>query len=646
VIAEVLRQIAHAKATNADLRTQLNDVRTAAAQSHATIQADLEAQRARKRTEDAARAELKAEMKAAEDAKRMADTARREAEKRLRLAESKREDATARVGRLEEEINQLEAQMREDEAAVVRERDEGERVEREAKEELEAKRKEIKVAEDVVAALSVRAKELEEKIAQEEERLSKAKDEAELRKQDRSFYPLHVVSVVEEDDAAPWSPITTYSQGHAQDQHPEINTDVTKSTEIFPQIVQAPLSRVVEPVAPKERQGLSLSPRPKNLSLGGISNFRDHLHSSITDNPNDAFLRPQGFGFYDDKLPAPLSSTRSHTTRFSPFSELDAEFPGGGLVGGEAISPRSTSLIPSSLITSLEGGMSMEDVSRSFQSENDDVMDPNWRALRPQPAPGEYSNAFNTSPTSITNPSFDGIDQDDPFEIRPPPLVMRRRLTTERVTLQRPAVPVPSRTISDPQSIPQIKSQDADAEDKTINAAHRRWHSADPKDKKGLNPEAKVFRLTTKTSLPSFVPPQTKPPYDSLGPVSKSTVPSTRSVPSVMPSLTSDSELFSSLSMRAFAPSPAEREALQRALGSSSNASLERLPTLSEVSLASMPPSPSHVHAIATQRPPVNGEAGSRTLLPPGLSWLQPSKKTTFSPWEDEVPQGFGQNGR
>jgi hypothetical protein len=96
--------------------------------------------------------------------------------------------------------------------------------------------------------------------------------------------------------------------------------------------------------------------------------------------------------------------------------------------------------------------------------------------------------------------------------------------------------------------------------------------------------------------------------------------------------------------MRAFAPSPAEREALQRALGGPKNTSLDRLPSLSEV--GNLPASPvlSHVPAQSAQSDnsfglpwfdvsPASG-AGRNWLREPGVSIPQPSK-IKFSPWGD-----------
>ncbi|KAH9935709.1 uncharacterized protein B0H18DRAFT_868820 [Fomitopsis serialis] len=619
VITDILRQIAHSNGAVVDLRTQLADFHSAATQGHAAIQSELDEHRARKRGEDASRLELKTKTKTLEDEKRAAESGKREAEKRLKVAESARDKASRRMERLDRDMGALEERIKEDEDAVRRAQEEGEKSEREAAEELQRKQKEIRVAEDVIAALSLRAKELEESIAQEEERLRRTKEQAELRKQDRSFYPLHVVPTVEEDDTTLWSPTTAYSQSQTQVQDPltTLPTDMSCGLE-FPPSVQ-----VTEPPSVREPRS-AVSPRPKTLSLGGISNFRDRLRPEGMN--NDAFVRPQ-YPFLLENSSTPLSNI---STRFSPFADTDAEPPSGTMQGGEAISPRSTSLIPSSLISSLESIPSMEDMSRSFQSDADDVMDPNWRAHRSLQPPVEHPSAITTSPTSITNPSFDGVDREDPFEIRLPPLSVRRRLASETVDSPRSMMSAPSRTISDPESIPQIKAHEL--EDKT-SIAHRRWNSVDPKERKGLNPEAKVFRLQKK-SLPSFFPPQSAPA--SGGPSFDPVVgkPPGLSVPQIV-TPESDS-LFSSITMRAFAPSPAEREALQRVLGSSTNTSLERLPTLSEVSLRSMPSSPSHVNAAAA---PLGAEAASRTLLPPGPSWLQSlprARKPAFSPWDDE----------
>ncbi|KAI0745979.1 hypothetical protein C8Q76DRAFT_688877 [Earliella scabrosa] len=690
IIAEVLRQISQSKVAVNELRTQLSDFHKAASESHATIQTELDAQRERKREEDAARAELKSRTKALEDSKRNAESSKRDAEKRLRAAESARDSAAARIERLGEEIGELRSRMREDDAAVVVFEEEGDEQEAETQEMLERKKKEIKVAEEVVAALNMRAKELEERIAQEEERLRRAKEEAEIKRQDRSFYPLTVVPAVNEEDIAipAW---TSYpDQTPTQDELTPPDVEIVEHREPFPQL-QAPKSKgSVSSGSGSDTREASVSPRPARLSLTSISNLREPLNRVLSDpDPSgQVLLRPRGFPLFTGDLPSTLS-TQSTSTRFSPFGdsdETDPDVPASAEVprSSNGLSPISSSYIPSSLINSLDGSGNFDNVglARSFQSEDDAVLSRDWRKNAPFPPPLPVESPgtmgmFTTSPSSLM-PAFDGVDQEDPFEVRLPPV--RRRITSDLMDMQRAVLP-PSRTISDP-PLPPVglpgSAQETDIAHHT-GLAHRRWSSQqDAMDKKkGLNPEAKAFSLT-KRSFPSlFSTAQTHTlgaPFDAA---SSSGLPghsslSIPSMPPIPPSLTEQDSLFSSISMRAFAPSPAEREALQRALGGSTNTSLERLPTLSEVSTVSSipslpsisgPSSPSHAHAHAHAAPPglappvgllgggskdnvsVNalgagfGFGGGRTLLGPGLSWLQSLprvRKPKFSPWEDE----------
>ncbi|KAI0769754.1 hypothetical protein BD413DRAFT_477478 [Trametes elegans] len=709
VIAEVLLQISQSKAAVQELRSQLADYRNSATESRANVQNQLEEQRRRKREDDAARADLKTRTKTLEDSKRGAESTKRDAEKRLRAAESARDKAAARIERLGEEIGALRTRMQEDEDEIVRCK-EGDANEQETQGELERKRKEIKVAEEVVAALNSRAKELEERIAQEEERLQKAREQAEIKKQDRSFYPLHVVPTVNEEDISipAWAPAVPYvNQSPAQTLAPESLThhsaEYVDRQEGFPQPIQPPRSKgsASSGSGHSDHREPSVSPRPARLSLNGISNLREPAQRTLPDPDvnGQVLVRPHGFPLFKGDLPNAVS-TRSASTCFSPFSDTDDDAEPNPSVSADSqspvtsISPMSTSLIPTSLIHSLDGAGSADNLglSRSFQSEDDTVLDRDWRknAQFPPPPPVESPNAtrngYTTSPLSLTYPSFDGVDRDDPFEVRPPPV--RRRLTSELMDLQRASLPAP-RTVSDPPLPPvelvrgaQPPPQECNVQEKALSA-HRRWFSQQDaaRERKGLNPEAKAFSLTKK-SFPSFfgaAQSQAHPfdgathangaAYASTGsslsslsshPSSLSTAASSLSIP---PSLAhhhargAEENLFSSISMRAFAPSREEREALQRALGGSTNASLERLPTLSEVSsipsMGSIPPSPSHTHAAAaaaTTTVPCQtaGALGARTLLPPGLSWLQSLprvRKPQFSPWEDEEAHEAGTAG-
>jgi hypothetical protein len=85
--------------------------------------------------------------------------------------------------------------------------------------------------------------------------------------------------------------------------------------------------------------------------------------------------------------------------------------------------------------------------------------------------------------------------------------------------------------------------------------------------------------------------------------------------------------------LRAFAPSPAEREVLQKALSSSTNASLERLPSLSAVGSLPSSPTSSHVHGVSQHSHSLR-DLGS--FLPTWLKAFPRSGTVKFSPWDDE----------
>jgi hypothetical protein len=85
--------------------------------------------------------------------------------------------------------------------------------------------------------------------------------------------------------------------------------------------------------------------------------------------------------------------------------------------------------------------------------------------------------------------------------------------------------------------------------------------------------------------------------------------------------------------LRAFAPSPAEREALQRALSGSTNASLERLPSLSAVGSLPSSPTSSHMHDLPQHS---HSLRDLRNLVPTWLKVFPSSGTVKFSPWEDE----------
>jgi len=664
VISELLRQISLSKSAVVDLRASLKESQTVAVESHLAIQHDLDTQRERKRAEDAAKVELKTKNKTLEEGKRSAEAVKREADKKLKQAETARDKAAERIERLDKEIEALKERMGEDVRVMLSAKEEGDLAEEELVRELELKKKEVKVAEDVVAALNARAKDLEEKIVLEEERLKEAKEQAELRKQDRAFFPLHVVHTEEPSVpiASPWSPLIPPQI--SVDPHTYIHSDLSAGIEVFPHSLHVPGTRSRggsgssgsgNPVP----TDFSVSPRPRKLSLGVLSNLHpSHAAAAEQVNAELAVQRPNGFPGFDDNL-----SGRS--TRFAPFADTnELEVPVNLMHDIGAPSPKSSSLIPTSLIASLEGVGGNEDLSRSFQSDTDDFLERDWRKTYPfPPQPVESPAVYSSSPTSLTQPSFDGVDKEDPFEIRPPP---RHRFASDISDMQRAVFSNPSRSSSDPQAILSLsRSRTRESDEVDLSSVdekatgHRRWFSGSPstKEKKGLNPEAKVFQFkkpfTSKSQQAQAQRlSQLETPLGGLrsmpisAPLNLTLLSSHNYNSSMLPPPPQEQEdsIFSSLSMHAFAPSPAEREELARRLGSSANTSLERIPTLSEVSIGSLPSSPNHVHARAAAAAPQQG--GGRTMgmggLPAWLAALPKVRKTKFSPWEDESAEGEG----
>lgn len=201
-------------------------------------------------------------------------------------------------------------------------------------------------------------------------------------------------------------------------------------------------------------------------------------------------------------------------------------------------------------------------LSRSFQSDTDAFLDRDWRG----------NASYTSSPTSIGN---------NPFEMQ--------------------------RGGSWSQSLKSLDDENMD------DNRCRRWPFTG-KAKRGLNPDAKEFSLSRKSS-PGVIGGSS--PYDALNPNGLGI--------SAMTTSTSNSLL------RAFAPLPEEREALQRALGGSTNTSFERLPSLSDV--GSLSSSPSHSHALLPAQ-----EMGK--MIPSWLQALPRVRKVNFSPWDDEEPSG------
>ena len=151
----------------------------------------------------------------------------------------------------------------------------------------------------------------------------------------------------------------------------------------------------------------------------------------------------------------------------------------------------------------------------------------------------------------------------------------------------------------------------------TEGVPERKWppFDFDGSHKKRLNPDAKEFSLASTTAPYSTIsPPDASPMYEAL----------------TSQGFHADSSSTATCNLsflRAFAPSPAERQVLQRALGGTSNASLERLPSLGDV--GTIPVSSSSTIGTPKNVPILNRALPSWLLVPQ-------NHKVNFSPWDDE----------
>ncbi|KAI6121705.1 hypothetical protein F5141DRAFT_1289868 [Pisolithus sp. B1] len=546
VIAEVLRQIGAAQISVTELQAQLKEAQTYASQSHTQLEEELGQLRARKREDDQKRAEGRLRTKSLEEVRRVAETGRREAERRLKAARGTKESATRRVEELENEIGRLKRRIDQDRVVLATgSGSEDSEEECSLLSELEMKRKEVQVAEEVVAALNTRARELEERIAESKVRLRAAEeysakhdnengyingtyDQFGAHTKPLSYTPFDLPSVV-------GTPGTGDTRGFSHES--SVSTYSPRASQFSAGSLSP--NEVRDPIAPSTGARALFDEDPSSIALQG-SRLTSHGHYNSEDAPS-----------------------------FSPF---DVHIP-------------SSAFIPSSLIRVLD----------SPSAE--------WR--------GRHIGNTGVVPASAALGGASPSDSDgdfNPYETRLP--------TGPSNQLSFDDMALPYRTNSDPT----VKSSE-DVRLNTVSnnseSSPRRWFSISTKEKpqKGLNPDAKVFRLPRRkldadTEMDNHVAQSS---YDALHPTGRNS-----GIASSTPSL-----------LRAFAPSRAEREALQRALGGSTNTSLELLPSLSDV--GSIPPSP-----IQTQREREQGTTREGCSLPVWLQSLPLISKPNFSPWEDE----------
>jgi hypothetical protein len=366
---------------------------------------------------------------------------------------------------------------------------------------------------------------------------------------------------------------------------------------------------------------------PYNVGYGSTSQTQPYPIGT----PESLIRLTKGYSIFDEdlaSLPSPVQGSK-----FSPFGDSD--------VANESCAPPFN---PNGAIQSLDGmntstgevGTLEEMLARRVQSGNETLFDRDWHSRlsvpdsEPAIASGSHGHIF---------PRIDD-DHIEAFE----PFGTRHRITSDPINV--PHV-WPPRANSDPApvSIAAVPPQEVPTRWWQVLDKERRSTVDGTETRRGLNPGAKVFSFSAKPFLGASTSGFPISGAASSSGASNSSDSANGNGTTTTPAPGSNPPGFiSGLAMRAFAPSPAEREALQRALGGPKNTSLDRLPSLSEV--GNLPASPvlSHVPAQSAQSDnsfglpwfgvsPVSG-AGRNWLREPGVSIPQPGK-IKFSPWGD-----------
>lgn len=183
-IAQILRQISASETSVQDLHIQLRDVQLSAAQSHDTLQQELDSCRERKRQEDASRSELKSRTKTLDDSKRNAESVKRDVDRKLKVAQTTRDNAQERIRTLEEQIVSFNERLQNDKAFLEGNSTEPLKDDLELSDTLELKKQEIKAMESLLALSNRKSRELEDTLSSERERLKALKQRTQARRQE------------------------------------------------------------------------------------------------------------------------------------------------------------------------------------------------------------------------------------------------------------------------------------------------------------------------------------------------------------------------------------------------------------------------------------------------------------------------------
>lgn len=644
-VAELTQQISQTRALNLELHNQLSEHSSTATVVDAALNAELSSVREAKRVEDVARGELKARTKTLEDSRRAAEAGKRDAERRLRATQKAKTEAGTCIEKLGEEIRALEAQVQQDEVAIQATAEAAVQEELDIRARVQQRQREVRDAEEVVTALNIRVRELEESIERERTALAAAREKAEALQREQDS---HKYDVVPEQPLDTWEPMPATEFSVTT---PALEQRMGHETlDPFPTPLEKDSDR------DRERGGSGSVSSRSSPHLGalttvpsfnvGYGTSQGQLHPIGA--PESRARLAKGYSIFDEdlvSLPNPVQGAK-----FLPFGDSDV-----------ADGSRTLSLIPNGLIQSSDAistsaivgeiGTPGDMLPRITQPDNE-TFDRDWRRLS--------ASAVGSESLSHVFPRVDDspIEVSEPFGNRPLP---RHRITSDPIDVPG----VWSRANSDPAPPPIVTIGQQEAGTRWWRGPDKERRSTidGTESRRGLNPDAKVFSFSAK---PLFGVPAA-PAFDALNasisecPISVTTSsggtggssdsPNGNAITTTTTATSSSTPgFFSGLAMRAFAPSPAEREALQRALGGSTNTSFERLPSLSEV--GSMPGRPALNHGPAHHAASGNlpgmpwfdigpgPGAGRSWLRELGVSLPRPGK-IKFSPWGDGDGEGI-----
>ncbi|KAG8834709.1 hypothetical protein FRC17_007615 [Serendipita sp. 399] len=605
-VTKITQEITKSQAAVQELRDQLSSFQSSAFASQAALRLTLEDHRTRKRQEDAMRVELKGRTKVLEESKRNADTRKREADKKLKIAQTAQDSTINRTHRLRTEIEAMKKRMVVGEDRLQRSEDDANKTEAQIQDDMERQKVASKILEDNINALTNQAKQLEETLGQERERLVQLKDECEKLKQIQQKQQQEAALLALQAHQNTIQGLNTYGSmeniglGGVDPQAQSNSTwngfnplqAYTHATYPGHSSVFNPFDQLVTPAQPLRRPSdemgvliqepaVTSSSRFRSLSLGELST------ASV---PFPTFSPPKD------------APTTSHSG-FSPF-DVDDRNRVTSLPGNSSFSSLSSAvagLLPANLVDSMETESPVSLIEPPAKLESRNSSESRWRSSiwpfksetlsKSTAAPAVGSSKRDFDPFDApkhTSGVADGTSS-VPDVIKPSPSVTRKWFSkSATVSLVNPLDP-PTQVISAPEA-------------------------ASLASKSRLNPDAKVFSLPKgrsllSTSLWTQGAGMAMPPPLNVRPTGLHLIPalddpsslsSTGSLPLSTAGLTdpmiakatpATKPRFRSLFSSPFAPSPAEREALQRAL--EKNLSHDRISVASDGSAEGrMPPSP------------------------------------------------------